>query len=216
VSLAYQQDWPSIFGPGIAGSDVEGWTLALLRRWFSTYLAEVERQHSLVAGELPRPKGWALGPSFDKWPEDQVPGVLVGSTGIVQTPQRGGDGGYSVRFQIDVGVVCSARTQAESHQLAMLYGLAVRWLVIQRPNLDAGAQGVDWLGESYTDLGYDDTRSLYASRDLFAVQVDNVTYGNAGPTAPDAPLTPDTDPWADWPTVETVEVEVDRQPDPEE
>jgi hypothetical protein len=115
-----------------------------------------------------------------------------------------------VRWTIEPGVVCSARTQAESHQLAQLYGAAIHTLILQRPSLDGHANGVVWLGESYSDLGYDDTRSLYACRCLFTVEVSNVVYSNAGPTLPDVPLDPDTDPWPDWPVAETVEVEVDQ------
>ena len=201
------------FGPIVTAGDVEGWTLDLLQRWFSTYLAEVERQHGYSGHDLPRPKGWALGPSFDKWPEDQVPGVLVSSRGTLDPPRRHGDGAFTARWGIEPGVVCSARTQNEAHQLAALYGAAVRWLMIQRPSLDGYAAGTAWLGESYDDLGYDDSRSLYAVRELFAVQVDEVAYSDAGPVTPDAPLTPDdTLPWPPWQEVATVEIKVDNTP----
>lgn len=203
--------WPSIFGPLVSGGDVEQWTLDLLQRWISTYLAEVERQHGYTGSDLPRPKGWAFGPSFDKWPEDQVPGVLVSSRGTLDPPRRYGDGAYSARWGIEPGVVCSARTQNEAHALAQLYGLAVRALLKQRPSLDGHAAGTVWLGESYDDLGYDDSRSLYAVRELFAVQVDEVGYDNAGPTLPDAPLAPDdTLPWPPWQEVETYEIDVEH------
>jgi hypothetical protein len=201
---------PSIFGPIVAGSDVEEWTLALLKRWISTYLAEVERQHGMSGHDLPRPKGYAIGMSFDKWPEDQVPGILVVSRATAGTPRRGGDGGYWARWSIDAGAVCSAATQADSHRLAELYAAAIRTLILQRPSLDGQVQGgIEWLGENYDDLGYDETRSLYAAKTMFTVQVNQVTFANAGPTTPDAPLAPDdTVPWADWPTVETVEHEI--------
>jgi hypothetical protein len=200
---------PSIFGPIVTGGDVEQWVLALLRKWFSTYLAEVERNHGLSGRDLPRPRGWALGPSFDKWPEDQLPGVLVSSQGTLQPPQRDGDGVYRVRWAMEPGIVCSARTQNESHALAMLYGAAIFDLLIQRPSLDGHAAGTVWLGETYDDLGYDDSRSLYAVKERFAVDVENVAWGNAGPTTPDEPLDPDdTQPWPDWPTVETYDVDV--------
>jgi hypothetical protein len=211
----------SIFGPIVSVGDVEGWTLALLKRWISTYLAEVERQHGRSGSDLPRPKGWAIGSSFDKWPEDQVPGVLVSSRGTVDVPRKRGDGSYRARWAIEPGVCCSGRTQAESHELATLYGVALRLLMIQRPSLDGHASGTVWLGEQLDDLGYDDSRSLYAVRNVFAVEVEDVAFAGAGPTLPDAPLEPDdTQPWPPWPEVETVDVDVENvavtQPLPQE
>ena len=209
------------FGPIVTGGDVEQWTLDLLHTWLSTYLAETERQHGYTGHDLPRPRGWALGPSFDKWPEDQLPGVLVSSRGTLDPPRRHGDGMFSARWAIEPGVVCTARTQNEAHALAALYGAAVRLLLIQRPSLGGHAAGVAWLGESYDDLGYDDTRSLYAVKELFAVQVDEVAYSDAGPASPEAPLTPDdTAPWPADKEVSTVIVAVDNttpdQPLPQE
>jgi hypothetical protein len=201
--------WPSIFGPLVAGGDVEQWVLDLLQTWFSTYLAEVERQHGYGGNDLPRPRGWAVGPTFDKWPEDQLPGVLVASRGVPTPPVKRGSGGYEARWQIEPGVILSARTQTETHALAMLYGLAIRALMIQRPSLDGYAEASTWLGEAYDDLGYDDSRSLYAVRELFAVAVVDVTFTGAGPVTPDVPLSPDdTVPWPDWQPVETVDVDV--------
>jgi hypothetical protein len=201
------------FGPIVTGGDVEGWVLDELRTWFSTYLAEVERRQGYSGHDLPRPKGWAIGPTFDKWPEDQLPGVLVSSSGVPAPPLRDGEGYYRARWLISPGVVCSARTQAESHALAMLYGAALRWLIVQRPSFGDHAEAADWLGESYDDLGYDDTRSLYAVRETFAVEVVDVMLTDAGPTSIEVPFVPDdTVPWPPDVTVATVELEVDNVP----
>ena len=201
----------TIFGPIVTGGDVETWAMNLLRKWFSTYLAEVERQHGYSGHDLPRPKGWAIGPTWDKWPEDQLPAVIVSSRGVPVPPAKNGDRGYRARWLLDPGVICSARTQAETHALAMLYGAAVRALVIQRPSLDGHAEAADWIAESYDDLGYDDTRSLYAVRQTFSVEVLDVTFGNAGPTEPDVPLEPDdTLPWPPWQEVATVAITVEQ------
>lgn len=209
------------FGPIVTGGDVETWVRDLLRTWFSTYLAEVERQHGYSGHDLPRPRGYAIGPSWDKWPEDQIPGVLVSSRGVPAPPQKDGEGYYRARWLIEPGVLCSARTQDETHALAMLYGAALRWLVTHRPSLGGHAEASDWLGESYDDLGYDDTRSLYAVRETFAVEVVDVMLGDAGPTSVEVPLEPDdTVPWPPDVDVATVELELDNvvanQPLPEE
>ena len=41
----------SIFGPIVTGGDVESWVMDLLRKWLSTYIAEVERQHLIRPAE---------------------------------------------------------------------------------------------------------------------------------------------------------------------
>ena len=197
------------FGPIVTGGDVEGWVLDELKTWFSTYLAEVERRNGYSGHDLPRPLGWAIGPSFDKWPEDQLPGVLVSSKGVPTPPLKDGEGYYRARWLVEPGVVCSARTQAETHAAAMLYGAALRWLIAQRPSLGGHAEASDWLGESYDDLGYDDSRSLYAVRESFALEVVDVMLAKAGPTAPEVPFAPDdTLPWPPDVEVETVELEL--------
>ena len=199
------------WGPIVSGGDVEQWLIDEVKTWYSTYLAEVERQHGYSGKALPRPKGWAIGPSFDKWPEDQLPGVLVSSSGVPAPPQKDGEGYYRARWLVQPGVVCSARTQAESHRLAMLYGAAIRWLVVQRPSLGGHVEAADWLGESYDDLGYDDTRSLYAVRETFSLEVVDLMLGDAGPTSVEVPFTPDdTLPWPPDKDVSTVIVGIDN------
>ena len=202
----------TIFGRIVSGYDVEQWVLALLKRWSSTYLSEVERQHGYSAGTLQRVRGWVLAPSFEKWPEDQIPGVLVVSPGLVPPPTRDGDGNYRARWRVDLGCLCSARTQQQSHEQAQLFLAAHKAIVAQRPSLEGHADGVTWLDESYSVLDYDDTRSLYAGYATLTVEVDDVLTTLAGPVTPDDPLPLDTDPWPLWPEAVTVDVDVDNVP----
>jgi hypothetical protein len=165
---------PTLFERIVTGHDVEQWVLELLRRWSGTYLSEVERQHGYEAGAIARVKGWAIGVSFDKWPEDQLPAVIVVSPGLVPPPTKTGEGRYSARWRIDVGIVCSAATQEKSHEQAMLFVAAHKAIIAQHPSLEGHAAGALWLDESYDQLDYDDSRSLYSGTASFAVEVDNV------------------------------------------
>jgi hypothetical protein len=187
--------------------------LAVLKRWSGTYIAEVERQHSFTAGELQRVRGWVLAPSFDKWPEDQVPGVLVVCTGLVPPPLKTGDGYYRARWNVQVGVLCSARTQQQSHEQAMLMLAAHKAIIAQHPSLEGVANGVQWIDEQYDALAYDDVRSLYAGTVTFAIEIADVLNTLDGPVTPSEPLVPETDPWPLDHDVETVVVEVDNYPD---
>jgi hypothetical protein len=213
VSVVELSAPPSIFGRIVTGYDVEQAVLAVLQRWSSTYIAELERQHGITACSIARVRGWSLAPSFDKWPEDQVPGVLVVSTGAA-APIRHGDGTYRATWAVELGCVVSAQTQQLSRELAMLMLSAHKAIIVQRPSLEGFADGTRWLAESYTALPFDDTRSLYAASATLAIDVEDVLTSLAGPVTPDNPPADPCAPFAPWPTVETVDVEVDNYPPP--
>jgi hypothetical protein len=202
----------SIFERIVTGEDVEQWCLETLKLWSGTYISEVERQHGIAAGTLQRMRAWLTGPSFDKWPEDQLPAVILQSVGTAERPLRDGEGRYRARWLMQLDCVCSARTQALTHSQSMLYAAAHRALLLQRPSLEGRAAGISWVGDDYTQLPYDDIRTIAAAQGTFEVEVEDVVTTLAGPTTPDRPLTPDTEPWPDRPTVQTVDEQVVKLP----
>jgi len=206
---------PSIFGPIVTGADVEQWCLEELRLWSCTYLSEMERQTGLPAGSLPDVRAWVTTPSFDKWPEDQLPAVLLISVGLAEPPLRDGSGSYRARWQIGLGCIVSARTQAEAHKLAMLYVAAHRALLLQRPGLSGHAAGVVWQDEDYSQLVYDDIRTLAGGQATFTVEVEEVTTWGMGPLDTDQPLDPCHDPWPPLTTVQTHQETVEHYPPPD-
>lgn len=202
---------PTIFERIITGGDVETWCLNLLRRWVGTYLSEVERQHGREAGHWQRPRAFTRTLSFDKWPEDQLPALMLISTGITTAPRRGGSGQYSADWLMLFGCLCSAKTQEQAHDMAHDYCAAVRTLILQRPSLDGFADGATWAYEQERDLRHDDLRSLSAVTAAFTVHVENIASGNAGPVTPDNPLPDETEPWPLWPTVATHDVTIVKE-----
>jgi len=151
-------------------------------------------------------------PSLDKWPEDQIPAVVVMSLGTSEVPLKSGDGSYTARWQMNLACICSARREAEARTMSMQFLAAHRTILLQRQSLGSNAIGVVWQDEDYTQLAYDDARTLCAAMAAFTVEVENVATAGAGPLTPDVPLDPDTDPWPLWPTVEEVDIEVDAVP----
>ena len=202
---ALNPDPLSIFGRIVSGSDVEDWCIALLKRWTSTYLSEVERQHGLPTLHYARPRSFVRTISFDQWPEDQLPRILMASAGQATPPKKDADGRYRCWWVMGFGCVCSARYQEEAHEMALDYVAAVRTLFLQRPTLDDHANGVVWLDERYDDLVYDDLRSLSSGQAHFTVEVENVSSAYAGPLAPEEPS---DEPWAHWPIVLTHDEQV--------
>lgn len=198
----------SAIGPIVTGRDVELAALAMLKRWSSTYLAEAERQSGRTVGSLPRIRAWTTAPDFEKWPEDQLPCVLLISPGLAVPPVPEGNGRYRAQFSLGLAAIVSTAKMDETAALAKLYCAVHRACLLQHQSLEGFAAGVTWLDENYDDLPSIDDRSLGAGQAIFAVEVDGISTRWNGPTTPDSePPDPDTDPIPSDPTAERVVVQ---------
>jgi len=196
-------------GPIVSGRDVELAALALLRRWSGTYLAEAERQRGYAPGQLPRIRGWATSSDFEKWPEDQLPCVLLVSPGLAEAPRPDGAGFYRASFSLGFAVIVSTATMEETAIKAKLYCAAHRACLLQHSSLEGFAAGVTWVDETYDDLDSIDTRSLGAGQAIFSVEVHGFAARWNGPTTPSEPPDPDTDPLPTDPYVQPGRVGID-------
>ena len=150
----------------------------------SDYLDEVERQHGLTAGTLERPRAFVVA---ERFPEDQLPAIVVESPGTADLPAADGQGRYMVRFELELAIHVAAGTGAI--ELAKLYALALRALAVQQPS--ALFMGVDWIRERYPRPELVGGRTFYTAAVELEVQVPDVTDRHAGP--PDEPGWPDVD-----------------------
>jgi hypothetical protein len=194
-------------GPIISGRDCELAAISTLQKWISTYLAEAERQTGRTVGSLPRIRAWTTSPDFEKWPEDQLPAVLLISPGLVDPPLADGQGFYRVRFSMGLAAIVSTSQMDETAVLAKLYCATLRTCLLQHQSLEGFAAGVEWIDENYDDLPSIDDRSLGAGKAIFAVEVRNISRRWNGPPTPSDPPTPDTDPIPPDPTVGRVVIE---------
>jgi hypothetical protein len=142
----------SEIGPMISAYDVERAALDTLRKWIDTYLGEAEAQHGRARNSLPRPRSYTTSNSFDKWPEDQLPCVLLVSPGILEPPQARGDGAIFAVFSLGVAAIVSTAQMADTEELAKLYVCALRTCLIQQRSLGGCESGTEWLDETYDDL----------------------------------------------------------------
>jgi len=195
-------------GPMVTGRDVELAAIATLKKWSSTYLADAEAQLGRPRGSLPRIRAWTTSHDFEKWPEDQLPCVLLISPGLAEAPNMDGGGAYRANFGLGIATIVSAARMDDTAALAKLYCAVMRTCLIQKQSLEGFASGVTWLDENYDDLPSIDDRSLGAGQAIFAVQVDNVSQRWNGPAYPWAVVPePPTDPIPDDPTATRVVVE---------
>lgn len=196
------------FGSIITDDMVEDVVVACIKRWFSTFFGEVEEAVGLERGFYQRPPegSYFVRNDMEKWPEEMLPAIVVVSTGLVDRPVKDGKGTFRAKWSIGVGVVASSIAQDESRRYAYRMGAACRELLNNKQSLDkaldGNVRGIEWLDGRNNELLEPEAgqRTIWAQRQLFAVEVAKVGSMFAGPTAPD-PLPEAPDPYPAPPTV---------------
>lgn len=196
----------AVFGRVITGNDVERSALATLRQHLPRYVREVERQEGRDVGGLPNPYGYIVASDFDRWPEDQLPVVVVISPGLAGRPERDGRGQVVARWSVAAGVVTSAAEQTAARSNALTYIAAVRLVLMQFQALDGLALTTDFQDERYDPGPFDMSRSLFSAQATFEVAVSDVASYGLGPYR----LANDPDPTdpAEWPIATQVAVDI--------
>lgn len=188
----------TIFDNIFVASTLENGVIDLLKKWFPTYLREVERQVSWEREPLKEPADYSTRVQFNVESGEPMPKAIVISPGLYEAPTRGDAGDfYNASWQIAIGVAFAARNEELADMIAKMYGAAVRAMMVQHQSLemsDNGVKGVFWLDESYDDLQIPSKIELYkASASLFAVGVESVITRWAGPEQPDESAQEDRD-----------------------
>lgn len=201
----------SVFGSLITGSDVEAWVTDTLQTWMATYLGEMERRTGRPGGSLQPPRSYVTVNELVRWPEEQIPAVIIVSPGLADEPARHGDGGYTAGWVVDIGVIVSASSRQATSELAKVYAVAVRAALLQHRSLGGRASGVSWVDESYDDLPAEQGRTLAAGLGRFHVRAKDVVNSDAGTANPVPPPDPVIPP-GDWPTVREDGVTITTKP----
>jgi hypothetical protein len=196
----FEPDPASVFGPIISAFEVEHALATCVRIWIRDYLAEVERQRGLGVERFPRFRSIVASGNAAKWPEDQLPALLIASPGLAETGARRGievhgDGGYVARWRVDCVSEVSARGNRHAIMLARLYAAAVRTLIVQQPlrgpsDPPPWLRRIDWVGERYDLRDWTVDRTRCAGTASFVVECHGVSTRGLGPREP---LYPPTD-----------------------
>ena len=179
----------TVFGPIFVATQLESAVMTLLKKWFPTYLREVERQVGWDKKPLDAPAYYTNRTDWDIQPGEKMPRGIVVSPGLYEAPSMGDAGEfYNATWQIAVGVCMAARTEELADWHVKMYGAAVRAMMSQHQSLEGteGIVGVHWLDESYDDLRINDKIGLYkAAASLFAIRVESVvSRWGSGPILP--------------------------------
>lgn len=198
----------NVFGPIVTLRAVEQGVAAFLRLWFLDYLDEIERREGYAPGQIERPRSIPIHSDLSKWSEEQLPCLLVVSSGLAGPPQEMGDGSFTTEWQIAVGAVVKDIDEDEVRRLSSAYIAAVRAAVIQHRGLEGFGRVQRWRDETYDDTPPERRRTHAVGRFVFDVQVDG-TITDTGPllpsnppldpAVPPGPPAPDPGP---WPTVQ--------------
>jgi len=195
----------SIFQRIFVASDLEEAAMFTLKKWYSTYIHEVERQLALPKNRVPPPVNYTSRNKFTSLQGEEMPKVVVISPGLITAPHMDGTKQYQAVWRLGVGVAMTASSEREVNMLAKVYGAATRALMIDklgRDNPDIRVLACDWIDETYDDLPIPDQLELYKAANIhFAVTVINAVTKVPGPDTPDA------DPYADYGEVEHVYID---------
>lgn len=211
----------SAFGPLVSGADIEDHLQQIITRWYPSYLYEVERHVGIQPGTLPLLRGMARSSEIEKFPEDQLPVMIIGSPGLTDPPEVDGGGYYTAPWQVNLGVQIAAGPNRRALELARWYALATRACVIQQqqdPGVDSGMQvvRVDWRDERYRELDSIDDRTICVGVVEINVTVANVLQRGLGPLDPIIPPQPPGPVSPAWPTAQAVIETIDKVPPDEE
>lgn len=205
----------NLIGAIIDCDTVEKAMQATLADYLPTYLGELERLKGYTAGQIARPAGVITASEFAKWPEDQLPLIMVVSPGLEGSPVRSsGAGAYDAQWSVTVAAVVADVDELETRRLMSSYAAAIRAAVVQHKALRSSlhpngfAQFAEWRDESYSDIPFGDTRALDSCRVVFTVGVENVVTQAAGPRLPLPDPSVDPGP---WPPVTEVDVDVEPE-----
>ncbi|HKE81073.1 MAG TPA: hypothetical protein VKB54_17275 [Solirubrobacteraceae bacterium] len=205
----------SVFGPLVSAVHVEDHVLRILERWLPSYLYEVERNAGIPVGTLPPIRSVVRSSEIEKFPEDQLPCLMLASPGLTDPPEADGGGYYAATWQINLGIEIVAAPNRKALELARLYALAVRAATVQQQQ-DPGLEQpvpvirVDWRDERYDVLDSIDDRTVCIGRVELAVTVAEVLQWGLGPLDPLIPPQPPGPVAPEWPTAETVITDVQR------
>lgn len=207
----------NLFGPSVGRGHVRQWILEGLRLYMPDMLREAERSQGYPVGQALAPRSFPVAPDLRKFPEAQIPAVVIGLPGIAADPHRGAKGVYSANWLMALTALVHGPTFEDTEALGDVYGLALTLLMVKQAGGFAATpgyagpalnvEGVTWLDLSYDDLPWARSRTLVAATLTVRVDIRGVvqTGGLSAPTAD-----PTVDPGA-YPEVLTTELDIVRK-----
>src|SRR5690606_28735184 len=106
-----------------------------LRTWLPAYLNEV------VAGDpaaptVKAPRSFNVTSEDGRWPEQQLPAIIIASPGVPDDIGRGdGAGNHEAVWQLEITAIVRGKNQKTARRLAQIYWAAISLSIVQRRSL---------------------------------------------------------------------------------
>lgn len=199
----------TVFGPILGPGDAEQAMLDHLKKWLSTYLAEVDEQSGLARGYSAIPRHWEVVPALDLSQRPQFPAVFIVSPGSNEPGAKEGDGTIRMTYELTIAPVVKARDDEATNALLKRYIKAIHTCIMQKRSLgDPNVFGTDYDGTNHISLPVEERRTIQGALVRFSVTYSHVANTKMGPAMPildpdpnaDPPVDPTT-PYPDWSVV---------------
>lgn len=198
------------FGEIFVSAKLEQTIIDTLKRWFPTYLQEIELQLGRTRGQIPAPKSWAVRNRFDKMPENQMPGIVVFIPGLDDVPTMEGDGTIMATWRVGIAGIVYTSEPNTTNLVAKIYGAVIRGIMEQKGGEAKVFSGIKLVDETYAEVPQlEDDGMMGVVALYFRVSVDQVVNKYLGPASPIPD--PDTQPGAQYPLVEKVIIEMEKE-----
>jgi hypothetical protein len=156
-----------VFGNYIDVDTVEQAVVATLQRWLPDGIAHQERRKNLPTHSVPRPRNIDRRSEFDLENGEQLPAIVLRSTGTVGGPDRD-QRGHRKTWRIEVAAINRGRNETEARLLGSIYLAAIAHAFELDPTLGGAVErvreaGPDDLAYGSTGTPGDDARSIYGT-----------------------------------------------------
>lgn len=177
----------SVYENIVSYGQVEEWILALAKKWFPEYLAEVERQLGKPVGYFPQVVEFITANDWGHWPDEHLPCLVVVDTGQADKPERRGGGVWNSKRMYAASIIVSGPTRSHTRYAAHAYAAAFRTLILQHKSLEHPdvIGGVSWIDDRPAPIPPENERSLGAMNMFFTVDVNGVTSERGTSPQPD-------------------------------
>lgn len=211
-NLSYGDD---VFGNIYGGHSVQEAFYTTIKKWFPTYIAEMNRQ--LGAEVLKDPKEYRFRPDNKTNPRGVEADILVTVPGTTGRPERLQDA-WRVNFTVDVIIFIYGTTDwQETQALTYAYAACLRAIALQKGDLGRFAVQTLWDSEEYLEGEHQGTRTTGIAHLKFTVTIGAALKNNGGLPDPAFAGTgvntgPSIDPPAPVPVVDTTNITLIKEP----
>lgn len=191
----------TVFGLLKTPNDVEQAVEVALRKWMPTYIKAVGKQNDLNLAPI---ASYTVVSEYAKFPEKGHPAIVIESAGLSEDPDEDGEGNLTGTYAVQVSIVTHGPEAVATRTMALAYAAAIVAALMQHKTLTSDVSVKRYLDAAFTGANVERRRTEIAVGTSFLVEHENFLNVGEGPIEPE----PEDD---DWPTVETVETDVERK-----